>query len=104
MYHKQPIIKVKKSENDGFTVIAITGPGAEEIAEKVRGIFEVKDDINQESTNKKEFGCWLDIDTRVNHKDFYKICRLDIDLPCKESFAKEYCFHWRPINQESKEV
>lgn len=36
MYQKEPIIQSKKSDNDGFTVITITGPGAEQIANRVR--------------------------------------------------------------------
>lgn len=36
MYQRDPIIHVKPTDNDGFTVITITGPGAEEYAERFR--------------------------------------------------------------------
>lgn len=36
MYQKDPIIQVKPSDNDGFSVITITGPDAEKYAQMMR--------------------------------------------------------------------
>ena len=101
MYHKKPIIQVKKSDNDGFTVITITGPGAEEIAEKVRGIFEEKE---------TKCGCFVDFIEIGESEAVYDYCFLDVGEDCSYKFSdgvkpeKKTCKYWRPINQKSKEV
>lgn len=97
MYQRDPIIHVKPVDNDGFTVITITGPGAEEYAERFRKM--IADDGKYACCVDVHGGMYLDscvIDTNRHHDCTYAEELADAGK------TKLDCHYWRQINANAK--